>query len=207
MVRAMATATDPLILLSQALDQAAGVVAAIGDDRLALPTPCRSWDVGTLIAHLIHDLEQFRVQASGGRPVWGAPPPELPAERAVAFNEGARALLDAWGESGDLGRMVAIPGMGEVPARFFVDQEITELAIHAWDLATATGQPVAALAPAIAEAALAWSSRALRPEFRGDEASGRGFGPEVPVPPGAPAYDRLAGWLGRAPSSSPRAPR
>jgi uncharacterized protein (TIGR03086 family) len=200
MVGAMATATDPLILLSRALDQAGGVVAAIGDGELTLPTPCRSWDVGTLTAHLIHDLEQFRVQASGGRPAWGAPPPGLPPERAAAFDEGARALLDAWRESGDLGRTVPIPGMGEVPARFFVDQEITELAIHAWDLAVATRQPVAALDPVIAEAALVWSTAALRPEYRGDEASGRGFGPEVPVPPGAPAYDRLAGWLGRSPA-------
>ena len=96
---------------------------------------------------------------------------------------------------------------GDLPGSEYLRQLIADHLIHAWDLATATGQPVAALAPAIAEAALAWSSRALRPEFRGDEASGRGFGPEVPVPPGAPAYDRLAGWLGRAPSSSPRAPR
>jgi len=200
MVAAMAATTDPLILLSQALDQAGGVVAAIGDDQLGLPTPCRSWNVGALTAHLIHDLEQFRVQASGGRPAWGAPPPELPSARAAAFDEGARTLLDAWREWGDLARMVAIPGRGEVPARFFVDQEITELAIHAWDLATATGQPVAALDPEIAEAALAWSGKALRPEYRGDEASGRGFGPEVPVSADAPAYDRLAGWLGRDPS-------
>jgi uncharacterized protein (TIGR03086 family) len=200
MVGAMAAATDPLILLSQALDQAGGVVAAIGDGQLGLPTPCRSWDVGTLTAHLIHDLEQFRVQASGGRPAWGEPPPVLPGEPAAAFDEGARALLDAWREYGDLGRMVAIPGMGELPARFFVDQEITELAIHAWDLATATGQPLAALDPEIAEAALAWSTNALRPEYRGDEASGKAFGPEVPVPAGAAAYDRLAGWLGRSPS-------
>jgi hypothetical protein len=37
----------------------------------------------------------------------------------------------------------------------------------------------------------------LKPQFRGDEESGRAFGPKVPVPDDAPLYDRLAAFFGR----------
>jgi uncharacterized protein (TIGR03086 family) len=73
--------------------------------------------------------------------------------------------------------------------------------MHCWDLAKATGQQ-ADLDPRLAEHALAWSHGMLRPEFRGP---GKAFGAEVPVPEGAPAYDRLAGWFGRDPGWSPAA--
>jgi uncharacterized protein (TIGR03086 family) len=76
-----------------------------------------------------------------------------------------------------------------------VDQPIAELAMHGWDLVVATGQQVD-LDPALAEHALNWSYRVLRPEHRGPD---RAFGVEVPVPPDAPIYQRLAGWFGRDP--------
>jgi uncharacterized protein (TIGR03086 family) len=90
--------------------------------------------------------------------------------------------------------------MGTIPKRFPLDQQITELAVHTWDIAHATGQSTADLDPAIAELALTWARRTLRPEFRGDEADGQAFGPEIPVPDDAPIYDRLAGFFGRDPA-------
>ena len=90
---------------------------------------------------------------------------------------------------------MAGPG-GEAPLRARADQQITELAVHDWDLARATGQDLAGLDPALAEHALAWSRGMLRPEFRGPD---KAFGVEVPVPDDAPVYDRLAGWFGRDP--------
>ena len=91
-----------------------------------------------------------------------------------------------------------LPG-GEAPLRFRADHQITELAVHDWDLARATGQQ-AGLDPAVAEHALRWSRQMLRPEFRGLD---KAFGLEVPVPDDAPAYDRLAGWFGRDPGWRP----
>ena len=99
---------------------------------------------------------------------------------------------------GRLDRLVTGPG-GEAPLRARADQQITELAMHDWDLAKATGQP-AKLDPALAEHALRWSRGMLRPEFRGPD---KAFGVEVPVPDDAPAYDRLAGWFGRDPGWTP----
>jgi len=55
----------------------------------------------------------------------------------------------------------------------------------------------AASTASVAEAALAWAQRNLKPEFRGDEESGNAFGSEMPVAADAPAGDRLAGFFGR----------
>jgi len=77
--------------------------------------------------------------------------------------------------------------------------DLAELAMHAWNLVKATGQQ-ADLDPVLAEHALSWSRQILRPEFRGP---GQAFGPEVPVSPDAPIYQRLAGWFGRDPGWTP----
>ena len=47
--------------------------------------------------------------------------------------------------------------------------------------------------------ALEWGRQNLQPRFRGNEGSGKVFGPEVSVPQDAPLYDRLAGFFGRDP--------
>jgi uncharacterized protein (TIGR03086 family) len=90
-------------------------------------------------------------------------------------------------------------GDGQAPLRSRVDQQIAELAVHTWDLARATGQGQP-LDPSVAEHTLNWSRPVLKPEYRG---AGQAFGPEVPVPPGAPIYDQLAGWFGRNPAWQP----
>ena len=94
------------------------------------------------------------------------------------FRRGGDELIAAWRAAGPLTARRTLPGMGEVPARFPVDMQIAELAVHAWDLARATGQKVD-FDPEIAEAALAWMRTALVPAFRGSEADGKSFGPEV----------------------------
>ena len=192
----MTETTDPLILLSAALDQTGSIILGIRDDQKLLPTPCRSWDVTELVAHLVHDLSQFTERASGGTPDWSAPVPAVEGDPVLAYGAGATALLQAWREAGDLSDAVEIPGMGAVAKRFFLDQHIAEFAVHGWDLAVATGQSTH-LDPEVGGAALAWGPTALRPEFRGGENDGKAFGPEVEVPQDAPLYDRLAAFFGR----------
>lgn len=191
--------TDPLDLLSRALDQTAEVIAAVPEGRTNAPTPCASWDVGTLLDHLVHDLRQFTVSATGGKPDRTAPAPHIGHGWLGEFREGAETLLDTWRKAGDLTGTITLPGLGEVPARFPVDQQTAEFATHVWDLARATGQQ-ADLDPEVARASLDWAKGALRPEFRGDEASGMSFRPERPVAQDAPVYDRLAAFMGRDPA-------
>jgi uncharacterized protein (TIGR03086 family) len=121
-------------------------------------------------------------------------PPVIEPPYAPAFRVGADRLLDAWRSSGDVERIIVLP-IGERPASFVITQHSAEFAVHAWDMATATGQRVD-WDDEIAEAALAWSKSTLLPAFRGD---GRPFGREVPIADDAPAQDRLVAWFGRTP--------
>jgi uncharacterized protein (TIGR03086 family) len=186
---------DTLALLQRALDRTQSVIAAIKPDQDDLPTPCSEWNVRQLVAHLApRGLRNFTLSARGEMPDWRAPAEEPGEDWAAAFAAGARELMETWNEA-DLDRPVPIPG-GEAPLRGRADQQLAEVAIHGWDLARATGQPLDLLDPDVARHALSWSQRMLRPEHRGP---GRAFGLEVAVPEDAPVQDRLAGWFGRDP--------
>jgi uncharacterized protein (TIGR03086 family) len=191
----MTSDTDTVALLERALDQTAGLIAAIEPGQAGLATPCAGWDVRALVSHLAgQDLRNFLVSVRGEAADWQAPADEIGDNWATAFQDRAGPLRTAW-QAADLDSLVAGPG-GEAPLRMRADQQITELATHDWDLARATGQQLAGLDPALAEHALNWSRGMLRPEFRGPD---KAFGVEVPVPDDAPVYDRLAGWFGRDP--------
>lgn len=171
------------------------VIAAVRPEQSELPTPCTGWDVHALVRHVIGgSLRNFAPSARGEMPDWQAPADELGDDWAAQFRAGAEPLLDIW-RSADLDRPVPGPG-GEAPLRGRADQQITELAVHTWDLTRATDQSTE-LNPELAEYGMAWSHTVLRPEFRGPD---KAFGVEIPVPADAPAYDRLAGWFGRDPA-------
>jgi uncharacterized protein (TIGR03086 family) len=194
----MTSDADTIALLEGALDQTAGLIATIDASQAGLATPCAGWDVQALVGHLAGQaLRNFLVSVRGETTDWTAPAEEIGDDWAETFRERAAPLRAAW-RAADLDRPVAGPG-GEAPLRFRADHQITELAVHDWDLARATGQQ-AGLDPAVAEHALRWSRQMLRPEFRGPD---KAFGLEVPVPDDAPAYDRLAGWFGRDPGWMP----
>ena len=198
-MRTVTYGADTLTLLERASEQTAAIIAAIPDGQAGLATPCPDWDVGTLVRHLVgQDLRNFLVVARGDTADWQAPADELGEDRAAAFRDRAAQLMTVW-RAADLQEQVALPGGGQAALGGRVDQQIAELAMHDWDLTVATGQH-ADLDPVLAEYALSWSHQVLRPEFRGPD---RAFGFEVPVPPDAPAYQRLAGWFGRDPEWAP----
>jgi len=190
---------DTVALLERALDQTAVIIGAIGGDQATLETPCPDWDVRALVRHVIgQDLRNFIVSARGQTADWRAPADGFGEDWVAAFRDRAGQLLEVW-HAADLDQPVAMPGGGQAPLGIRADQQIAELAMHGWDLVKATGQH-ADMDPRLAERALGWSQRMLRPEMRGPD---RAFGAEVPVPPEAPAYDRLAGWFGRDPGWTP----
>ena len=114
-----------------------------------------------------------------------------------SYREAADALLTAWRREGALDRTLHLP-MGDVPATWSLGQQIADLVVHGWDIAKATGGSTD-LDPELALASLEWGRQNLQPKYRGDEASGNVFGPEVTVASDAPVYDRLAAFFGRDP--------
>lgn len=190
---------DSVGLVGRALDQTAAIIAGIGAGQAALPTPCADWDVRALVRHLVgQDLRNFTIAARGETADWQAPAEDVGEDWAAAFRDRATQLMAVW-RAADLDQAVAMPGGGHATLHGRASQQVAELAVHGWDLVRATGQR-ASLDPQLAAHALDWSHRMLQPEARGP---GRAFGLEVPVPPDAPIYDRLAGWFGRDPGWTP----
>ncbi len=161
-------------VLERGIDQAHAAILAVRDDQLTLPTPCEKWDVGQLLAHLALDPANMLDMATGGSPDWSAVPDRVD-DPAGTFRSGAEALMAHWQQAGDS-----------------ADWQIAELAVHTWDVATATGQPVGDLDPEVAERGLAFMSLVLKPEMRGDA-----FAPERAARDGASAYERIAAFAGR----------
>lgn len=164
--------------LSRALDQAGEVLDHVHADVLDRPTPCAGWDVSALADHLVAAPGRFLAMMRGETPDW-AHTPHVAEAWGSTYRVEAHDLLHAWHEV-----------RGEEP--FPLEMQLAELAVHAWDLATALGQPVDTLDPEVAERGLAF----LRANLTDDSRSGA-FGPERPAPEGAGPYERLAAFAGR----------
>jgi uncharacterized protein (TIGR03086 family) len=165
--------------LADALDRTGRLIAGIRDDQWHDPTPCTDWDVRALVDHLVKG--NARVVAAFGAD-------EIPA---ADYGQIAAQLLEAFRQPGALDRMVTVPA-GTVQGTFALHLRLTELLVHGWDIARATGQKTD-FPEVLAEEELHFSERALGviPPDR------RPFKPPQPAPDDAPAIDRLAALLGR----------
>src|SRR5438067_13258207 len=119
----MTSDTDTVALLERALDQTAGLIAAIEPAQAGLPTPCAGWDVRALVSHLTgQDLRNFLVAVRGEAADWQAPADEIGDDWAAAFQDRAAPVRAAW-RAADLGSLVAGPG-GEAPLRMRAGQGV-----------------------------------------------------------------------------------
>jgi uncharacterized protein (TIGR03086 family) len=170
---------ESVVVLSRALDQAGDVLAAVHPDQLGLPTPCEGWDVAHLVGHLVAAPVNFLRMAHGEEVDFSAAPEPAESNGAGDFRSHADDLIHHWHQVGDPDD----PGQ--------VDWQTAEIAVHTWDVATATGQSPQ-LDDEVAQRALTLMSRMLTPENRG-----QAFAPAVTVPQDAPIHVRLAAYAGR----------
>lgn len=186
---------QPVPDLSRALDQLAHVIDGVDVNDMEAPTPCVSWTVQDIVDHVVDDLTQFQVSARGGTPDHHSKAPYAGGDFGATFRTGAAVLIEVWTATGDPERTIKLP-MGEVPASFLIRQQTAEFLVHAWDIATATGQKVN-WDDDIAATALAWARGAMKPEFRGPECDGKVFGPKTEAPEDAQPQEQLVAFFGR----------
>jgi uncharacterized protein (TIGR03086 family) len=195
----MALTTATADQLSLALDFTGQLIGAVRADQWAGPTPCPDWTVRALVTHLVAGNNLFAGALRGGQPP-AAPQATVRPEAGLlaSYRDSAAEMLGAFREPGALDRIVTVP-FGTVPGMVALHLRITELLVHGWDLARATGQPV--IAPddlAAQELAFSRSMLANIPPDR------HPFAPPQPVAALAPAIDQLAACLGR--DVTPHAP-
>jgi uncharacterized protein (TIGR03086 family) len=186
-----------MIDLTSACQRTAQVLANVTDDQLSASTPCEKLPVDELVAHVGGLALAFAAAARKDfGPLTDTPPtfdgaldddwrtayPQRLAELAVAFGDPA-----AW-------RGMSRAGGVDFPGEVAGMVALTEVVVHGWDLARATGQPYG-IDAATAEAVLPHVA-----QFAAGEPVEGLFGRAVPVADDAPVLDRIVGMTGRDPA-------
>ena len=152
--------------------------------QLDRPTACPDWTVRDLLNHVI-DTQRYFAAAGRGEdaPLPNPTPPEVLGDDPEAAYETVRQeMLTVYRQPGVIEKTGPSLGLA------FTDQ-----LIHGSDLAAATGQDPT-IPEDLASAGFAMIDGQLTDERRGDA-----FAPEVEVPAGATAHQRLLAYSGRQP--------
>jgi uncharacterized protein (TIGR03086 family) len=184
-----------------AADLAAGPLRAVTADQLTAATPCVDFDVRAVIDHLAWAavLSQRSATRTPFEHDWSSltPAPFLdgvPVEQwAAAVPAELDTAADAWGDPAAW-EGETLMGTAPMPAGVVGPMMLAEFVLHGWDLARAIGAAYDVPAD-LGEATLA----AVQPLVQMGR-DGGWYGPEVPVPADAPAFDRALGLTGRDPA-------
>jgi uncharacterized protein (TIGR03086 family) len=189
------TSSDRREALVAAYGHAARVAAGVRTDQLDGTTPCPDFNVATLVDHLVGAGWRAVALGRGETPTGEEFPHVDLADAPARLRQGGVAAAEAW--SDDRLTATTIMPWGETyTGSTLVDMYLSELVAHAWDLATATGQPTDC-EEGLAMAALAAAQSMLRPEYRDMAGVGSPFGVEQVVGSDATTLERFAGFMGR----------
>lgn len=177
----------------QALEFFAQRVTGVSDDQWEDPTPCDEWNVRELVNHNAAEnwwasslMEGKRVEEVGDRyegDVLGDDP-------VAGFDASAVAARRAFEDEDALERTVHL-SFGDVPGAMYLGQRATDLLVHGWDLAVATGQD------ADVDRDLAWWAWEANEPFREMIEAAPVFDDPVEVADDADPWTKLLGLLGR----------
>ncbi|WP_446217828.1 TIGR03086 family metal-binding protein [Micromonospora sp. IBHARD004] len=188
----MSTKTSEL--LAAAAPRTVAVVRGISDDQLSRPTPCPDYAVRDLLNHLYDVVVNFQALARRREVDWSAKTDHLTEGWRDRFAAETGRLIEAWADPAALEGVS--PGMG-LPQETVGEMALTDLTVHAWDLARATGQRLD-VEPEVLAALHGFMDR------MGDTGQQMGaFAEPRPTTPHATPLDRLLARTGRNPTWHP----
>ncbi|GIF23758.1 uncharacterized protein (TIGR03086 family) [Actinoplanes tereljensis] len=162
-----------------------------GAKNWAAPAPVAGWTARDVVRHLVEWFPGFLAGGTGIKLPGGPAVDDDPAGAWQSQYTAVQALLD---DPATTQLVLTNPHLGEVPLDRAIDQFYTsDVFMHTWDLARATGQD-----DRLDEAFSAILVGGMEPMEEVIRSSGQ-YGPRVPVPAGADAQTRLLGFIGRDP--------
>ena len=184
---------SPIELYVNAMERTKRYVAGVRPDQWTGPTPCTEWNVRQLVNHIVSEnlwsaelLKEKAIAEVGNRldgDLLGSNP-QAAYDNSVQVAKGA---VEAPGAM----EVVCHVSYGDISGADYAGDLFTDLLIHGWDIAKATGQDTS-LDPDLAAACYA------RVEPVKDELRASGvFGSDVPVAPDADLQTKLLALLGR----------
>ena len=186
-----------MIDMTSACAGTADLVRAVGDDELAGPTPCSEMSVAALVSHLGGLAAAFTAAAAKEFCELTDTPPEV-SDRLddgwrTSYPERLTAMAAAWNDPAAWEGMSRAGGV-DFPAEVGGRIALTEVVVHGWDLARATGRPYAVDDDVLAAVLPHVTEFAAGPPVEGL------FAAAVPVNDDAPLLDRVIALTGRDPA-------
>jgi uncharacterized protein (TIGR03086 family) len=158
---------------------------AVADGQWTNPTPCSDWDVRQLVDHVIQIQRQIPDSLD-------VPVSENNADPRSMWKAVRDATLTALHQPGVMERTIG--GVrGEMPVEMALMPRLSDLVLHSWDLARATGGD-----DRVDADTAALLLEFLKPNDEILRSSGT-FGPKIDPPPGADAAVELLCFAGRRP--------
>ncbi|TDD13116.1 TIGR03086 family protein [Kribbella turkmenica] len=171
------------------------VTRATADD-LTKPTPCRSWTLYGLLAHMATQHYGFAAASRGDEDEAGWKVRDLGDDPVKAYVESAEHVLTAFAEDGVADRTFPLVEFGtSFPGAQAISFHFIDYVVHSWDVARTLGLPVD-FTPEVLDAAKAVAELVPAGDFR--LTPGSPFGPAVPWS-GTDPLDRIVAHLGRNP--------
>ena len=188
---------DAIELYEGAIDIMAPIIAGVKAAQYSDSTPCTEWNVQALINHNIKVAEYAHDTVSGANSLefshmFALDDTMAPDEAEAAFRAATGKVLAAIKSSGGVDKIVKTRS-AEMPAGKFLMLPMSDMIVHKWDLATATGQDTS-IDSSLAEAC----TQAFLPVAEAGRKSGN-FGPEVSISLDASSRDKLLAFTGRHP--------
>lgn len=180
-----------LAKVTEALGELMESIEAMDPEVLTTVTPCPEFTVADVLDHVVMVMRRIAVIGNGGH-FSTIDQEALGSNWSKHFRSAAHDVMEAWTDPAKLGQMFQVP-WGEFPGAPVMYSYTGELAVHGWDLATATGRTFTIDDEILGGALMA--AKFIPAEGR--ETPEVPFSAVVDPGPDAPVLDQLAGWMGR----------